>query len=99
MHRKLYRNGKKRCANFVQYPVQAKLTTSPDTVVPERTAELAVVEVSRSISVLVVRSFAPQYQPWAAVNANVRITVHVPVVPLLKVPAVAPPVCVPALHP
>ena len=59
--------------------------------------------VMRIVSVVVVVSDAQQDQPFGAVSpvapSMVTVTVQVPVVPLAKLPAVAPPTVVPAEHP
>ena len=83
--------------------MQPKLMTSPETVVPVRVAVVVVEALWLMRLAGVVRSDAEQCQPLGAVMPvapfMVMVTVQVPVVPLAKVPAVAPPTVVPAEHP
>jgi hypothetical protein len=62
---------------------------SPVTVVPEKVAVVVVVPVCR-IRFAVVSSLTEHAHPWSTDGEppNVTVNVHVPVVPLLRIPAV-----------
>jgi hypothetical protein len=81
--------------------VQPNETTSPETVVPDIVAVVAVDAVVCCLSAGVVRSFAKQVQPVGAVAERpiVITTVQVPVVPLVYVPTVDCPTSVELAHP
>ena len=74
-----------------QYPVQVKLITSAETVVPENVTVFGVVAVWCRTSAGVVKSFTAQAQPLGALAPKVITGVQVPEVPEEKEPAVAPP--------
>ena len=78
---------------FPQYAKQANEITSPLTVVPVTVAVVVVLALCEIKFAGVVLSLAEHAQPVAAVAEFpiVIVTVHVPVVPLAKVPPVAPP--------
>src|SRR5271154_5002118 len=82
-----------------QYGVTAKLIRSPETVTPEITAVVVVLEVCTRLSVVVVRSFALANHPFGAIYPGVIVTVQVPVVPELNCPADEPPIGVAKEHP
>lgn len=69
------------------------MIASPLTVVPLSVAVVVLVAVCLIVSEGVVRSFAKHAQPFGAVAEPpiVIVTVHVPVVPDVNEPAVAPP--------
>src|ERR1035438_3931798 len=73
--------------------------TSPVTVVPLTVAVVVVLAVWFTMSEFVVRSLALQNHPFGAVIPVVMVTVQVPVVPLWKLPADAPPTSVPLEQP
>lgn|SRR5579871_1055786 len=75
--------------------------TSPDAVVPDKIAVVVDPPVCLIVSAVVVRSFAQQDHPCAAVNElpKVIVTVQVPVVPELYEPDDAPPTSVLFEHP